>query len=88
MGICLEEWIIMELQKVVTTQELAESLKCSPKTIRKNYCLTGHCYGIRPIKIGARLLWPVADIAKLLAGELSGALSDRVCHELRRSHEL
>ena len=59
----------MDLQKVVTTQELAKSLKCSAKTIRKNHCLTGHCYGIRPIKVGGRLLWPISEIAKLLNGE-------------------
>ncbi len=58
----------MDLQKVVTTQELAKSLKCSAKTIRKNHCLTGHCYGIRPIKVGGRLLWPISEIAKLLNG--------------------
>jgi hypothetical protein len=40
----------------------------APQTIRKNYCLKGECYGIRPIKIGNRLLWPVAEIAALLNG--------------------
>lgn len=59
----------MELQKVLTTQEFAEALKCSPKTVRKNYCLTSACYGIRPLKVGARLLWPVSEVAKLLNGE-------------------
>ena len=38
------------------------------QTIRKNYCLTGDAFGIRPIKIGSRLLWPVCDIANLLIG--------------------
>jgi hypothetical protein len=38
------------------------------QTIRKNYCLTGECFGIRPTKVGNRLLWPVVEIAKLLNG--------------------
>lgn len=59
----------MELQKVLTTQEFAEALKCSPKTVRKNYNQTSHCYGIIPLKIGARLLWPISEVAKLLNGE-------------------
>jgi hypothetical protein len=61
----------MELQKVLTTQEFADALKCSPKTVRKNYHLTSHCYGIRPLKIGSRLLWSSAEVAKLLNGEVA-----------------
>lgn len=67
----------MQLPDLATTEEFAKSTKCSTKTVRKNYCLTGHCYGIRPVKIGGRLLWPVPDIVRLLKGELLGALSDR-----------
>lgn len=40
------------------------------QTIRKNFCMTGECFGIRPVKFGNRLLWPVAEIAKLLNGGL------------------
>jgi len=63
----------MELQKVLTTQEFADTLKCSPKTVRKNYCISGVCYGIKPLKVGARLLWPSAEVAKLLNGEAVSA---------------
>ena len=62
----------MELQKYLTTKEFADAFKCSPITARKNLCLTGHCFGIRPVKLGgraARLLWPAAEVAKLLNGE-------------------
>lgn len=51
------------------TAEFAKACGCAPQTARKNYCLTGACYGITPRKIGNRLLWPVADIARLLNGE-------------------
>ena len=52
----------------LTTLEFALIAKRKSQTIRKNYCLTGECFGIRPIKFGNRLLWPVAQIAALLAG--------------------
>lgn len=54
---------------LILTSEYARSITKAAQTVRKNYCLTGECYGIRPVKIGNRLLWPVADIAALLRGE-------------------
>jgi hypothetical protein len=54
----------------ILTPEFANVLSRSGQTIRKNYCLTGEAYGIRPIKIGNRLLWPVASISALLNGEV------------------
>ncbi|NHZ97483.1 hypothetical protein F2P46_17400 [Massilia sp. CCM 8734] len=52
----------------IQTSEFARATNRVSQTLRKNYCLTGHCFGIRPVKFGNRLLWPVADIAKLLNG--------------------
>lgn len=52
----------------IQTAEFARATNRASQTIRKNYCLTGECFGIRPIKFGNRLLWPVADIATLLSG--------------------
>lgn len=54
----------------ISTNEFATTLGIAPQTARKNFCLTGECYGIRPIKRGknGRLLWPVASIAKVLNG--------------------
>lgn len=52
----------------VNTAEYARATDRASQTIRKNYCLTGHCFGIRPVKFGNRLLWPVASIAALLNG--------------------
>lgn len=52
----------------IETAEFAHAFSRASQTIRKNYCLTGECYGIRPVKVGNRLLWPVARIAELLNG--------------------
>jgi hypothetical protein len=50
----------------IQTAEFAHATNRASQTIRKNYCLTGECFGIRPLKFGNRLLWPVASVAKLL----------------------
>lgn len=55
----------------ITTPEFAQSINKAIQTVRKNYCLTGEAYGIKPIKVGNRLLWDVQDIARLLRGEIS-----------------
>lgn len=52
----------------ITTAEFAKATGKAPQTVRKNYCLTGECYGIRPVKVGNALLWPVAPTAALLTG--------------------
>ena len=54
---------------LVTTAEFAKATARASQTIRKNYCLQGECFGIRPVKIANRLMWRVADIAALLNGE-------------------
>lgn len=50
----------------VLTPEFGRAINRAEQTIRKAYCHNGEAYGIRPVKIGNRLLWPVADIAALL----------------------
>lgn len=55
---------------LITTGEFAEVLNVASQTIRKNYCLTGEAYGIKPIKVGGRLLWNVSQIADRLKGKL------------------
>jgi hypothetical protein len=52
----------------ITTAEFAHAINKAPQTVRKNYCLKGECYGIRPTKIGNHLDWPVAATAVLLTG--------------------
>lgn len=52
----------------IRTDEFAYALNKAKQTIRKEHCLTGEAYGIRPIKVGNTLLWPVAPTAALLRG--------------------
>jgi hypothetical protein len=51
------------------TEEFAMATGRANQTIRKNYCMKGECFGIRPLKFGNRLLWPVHQIAALLNGD-------------------
>ncbi|AXS80857.1 hypothetical protein HYN24_12985 [Dechloromonas sp. HYN0024] len=55
----------------IQTSEFARAVNRASQTIRKNYCLTGACFGIRPVKFGNRLLWPVAEVAELLSGKVA-----------------
>lgn len=55
---------------LITTPEIAQVFNVASQTVRKNYSLTGQAYGIRPTKIGNRLLWSVAQIAEKLRGSL------------------
>ncbi|TCK97141.1 hypothetical protein [Paraburkholderia sp. BL9I2N2] len=53
----------------VSTDELAAILAIAPQSIRKRYSSDGSYLGIRPTKLpNRRLLWPVADIKRLLSG--------------------
>ena len=51
----------------ILTAELAHVTGHAPQTIRKNFCLTGECFGLVPVKVGNRLLWNVRKIASLLS---------------------
>jgi hypothetical protein len=53
----------------ILTEEFAKAANRASQTIRKNYCTKGECFGIRPLKFGNRLLWPVSQIAALLNGD-------------------
>jgi hypothetical protein len=55
---------------LITTPEFAQVFNVQPQTVRKNYCLTGEAYGIRPTKIGNRLLWSVIKVAQRLQGAI------------------
>lgn len=50
----------------ITTKEYAHVLNVADQTIRKNFCQTGKAYGLKPLKIGNRLLWSVSQIADKL----------------------
>jgi hypothetical protein len=51
---------------LITTPELAQVFNVAAQTVRKNYSITGEAYGLKPIKIGNRLLWSVQQIAEKL----------------------
>jgi len=50
----------------IKTEEFAHAMSRAVATVHKNHCLTGECFGIRPIKRGKLLLWPVAAVAQVL----------------------
>ncbi|MFV8598110.1 hypothetical protein [Ralstonia pseudosolanacearum] len=53
----------------VSTEELAAILAIEPQSILKRHSKDGSYLGIRPTKLpNRRLLWPVADVKKLLGG--------------------
>ncbi len=41
----------------IKTAEFAKALNKAAQTARKNYCLTGEAWGIKPVKVGNSLLW-------------------------------
>lgn len=51
----------------ITTDETARATNYKAQSIRKEFSQTGAFKGIRPIKIGNKLLWPVEPVAKLLS---------------------
>ena len=53
---------------LINTSEFAQVFNVASQTVRKNFSLTGEAYGIKPTKIGNRLLWSVAKIAEKLKG--------------------
>lgn len=55
--------------KTYDTEELAALLKVKPSTIRRGYCVNGHYFSLKPIKLpNRRLLWPADEAQKLLDG--------------------
>ncbi|API76330.1 hypothetical protein AC251_02640 [Ralstonia pseudosolanacearum] len=53
----------------VSTEELAAILAIEPQSILKRHAKDGSYLGIRPTKLpNRRLLWPVAEVKKLLSG--------------------
>jgi hypothetical protein len=50
----------------LSTLEFAKLVNCRSNSIRNKYSSAGEYNGIRPIKFGGRLLWPVAEIEERL----------------------
>ena len=53
----------------ITTAEFSQVISKAIQTIRKENSLKGEAFGIKPLKIGNRLLWSVDRIAALLNQE-------------------
>jgi hypothetical protein len=51
---------------LITTEEFAKIFNCAEQTVRKNHFLDKKVFGIKPVKVGQRLLWPVIHIAKII----------------------
>lgn len=57
----------------ITTKEAARILGVQAETIRRALCIGGNYLNLRPVKLpNRRLLWPIADIKKILEGETNG----------------
>ena len=52
----------------ILTHEVGLVTNTAPQTIRRHLCHSGSFHGIKPIKIGGKLQFPVREIAKLIRG--------------------
>lgn len=52
--------------KFMTTAQFADAIGRAPQTIRAQHCKTGEAFGIKPQKLGVRLLWPTEQVQALL----------------------
>ena len=50
----------------ITTDEVAHVFNISAQTVRKISSQTGEFYGIKPLKVGHKLLWSVNKISEKL----------------------
>jgi hypothetical protein len=55
---------VLQIPRVITTEEAAKALNRKPQTLRKWACLENG--PIRPIRVNGRLAWFVDEIAALL----------------------
>lgn len=62
----------------INTRELAMALNRRPQTIRKNLCVKGHTWGLRPCRLSRSgpLLWPVNEVIKLLQARGSDVVGE------------
>lgn len=58
-----------EVDRLLTTSELASVLNLRPQSIRKRYSQTGSYFRLRPKKLqNGRLLWPSDAVIQLTQG--------------------
>lgn len=61
--------LIAQNRDNILTHEVALATNTATQTIRKHLSVAGHFHGLKPIKIGGRLQFPVGEVAKLVRGE-------------------
>lgn len=52
----------------ISTREFAHAFGKAAGHVRKLHSVNGEAYGIRPLKVGRDLLWPVVAVAMVLTG--------------------
>ncbi|VWC75940.1 putative DNA-binding protein [Burkholderia aenigmatica] len=60
------------LRPYLSTEEAAAFLCRRPQTLRKAYSLTGTFLGVRPKKVGRRLLWSRQALMNVIEGDVGG----------------
>jgi hypothetical protein len=70
---------IASTRDFINTEEFANIFNCANQTVRKNHSEKGACFGIMPLKVGRRLLWPVAQIYKVL--EQVGSVKENASYD-------
>ncbi|WP_289019568.1 hypothetical protein [Desulfobacter postgatei] len=59
----------MNIDDLITTQEVARLLGVTPGTVRRGLCVNGHYLGLRPIKLpNRRLMWPGDARGRVIVG--------------------
>ncbi|WP_242610551.1 helix-turn-helix domain-containing protein [Burkholderia vietnamiensis] len=58
----------MLIRPYLSTEEAADLLCRRPQTLRKSYALAGSFFGVRPKKVGRRLLWSREALMALIEG--------------------
>jgi len=69
--------LAVSLRPYISTEEAADLVLRQPDTLRKSHSLTGTFLGVRPRKVGRRLLWPRAELMALIAGDTASVAPER-----------
>ena len=60
------------------TDEFSKLVGRNPQTVRKELCLKKSAFGITPLKINGRLMWPVDQTLKLFPNSMPNCNSSKV----------
>jgi len=68
---CLEHFMETTAKTPYVTSEAAALVRRHPETLLKSAKKHGHFKGVKPIRLGGKLLWPRDQIDALLTGEVA-----------------